>query len=72
MSRLHEIDRPTLVIVGADDAVMIPSANSLTISERVPQAWLIRIQNGRHGVIYQYPEKLSDAVSTFLETTIHQ
>ncbi|MFL6372515.1 MAG: alpha/beta fold hydrolase [Nitrososphaera sp.] len=72
MSRLYEIDRPTLVIVGADDAVMIPPANSLTISERVPQAWLMQIQNGGRGVIYQYPEKLSDAVSTFLETTIHQ
>jgi pimeloyl-ACP methyl ester carboxylesterase len=56
------------VVVGSDDSMMRP-ANSLTIAERIPGAWLVQIQDGGHGLMYQYPEKLSEAVSTFLETT---
>ncbi|HEX6281940.1 MAG TPA: alpha/beta hydrolase [Nitrososphaera sp.] len=66
--QLQRIDRPTLVVVGSDDSMMRP-ANSLTIAERIPGAWLVQIQDGGHGLMYQHPEKLSEAVSTFLETT---
>ncbi len=66
--QLQRIDRPTLVVVGSDDSMMRP-ANSLTIAERIPGAWLVQIQDGGHGLMNQHPEKLSEAVSTFLETT---
>jgi pimeloyl-ACP methyl ester carboxylesterase len=65
--QLQQIDRPTLVVVGTQDSMMYP-ANSLTITERIPGAWLAQIEKGGHGVMYQYPEKLSKTVLTFLET----
>lgn len=65
--QLQQIDRPTLVVVGTHDSMMRP-ANSLTITERIPGAWLAQIEKGGHGVMYQYPEKLSKTVLTFLET----
>ena len=67
--QLQRIDRPTLIVVGTDDSIM-PHANSLTMAERTPGAWLVKIQDGRHELMYQYPEKISYVVSsTFLETT---
>jgi pimeloyl-ACP methyl ester carboxylesterase len=38
---LPNITQPTLVIVGTDDAA---APNSLTLAERIPGLWLIRIR----------------------------
>ena len=43
-------------------------ANSLMLAEKIPGAWLVQIKGGGHGVMYQYPEKLSRIVLTFLES----
>jgi pimeloyl-ACP methyl ester carboxylesterase len=64
---LSNITQPTLVIVGSDD-IWTPAANSLTIAERIPGAWLIPIRGAGHGLMYQYPDTFSGVVSTFLQT----
>ena len=65
-NQLQQIDQPTLVIIGTDDKMMLPS-NSLTIAERLPDAWLIQIDGGGHGLMYQYPESVGKMALTFLE-----
>jgi len=64
--RLSSISKSTLVIVGTDD-VIVPPAYSLPLVEKIPGAWLVQIKGGGHGLMYQYPEKLSTIILTFLE-----
>ena len=64
-SRLSSITQPTLLITGADD-VNTPWQNSLIMIDLIPGAWLVQLEDGGHGVMYQYPEKLSRIVLTFL------
>lgn len=64
---LSNITQPTLVIVGTDD-IWTPAANSLMIVEKIPAAWLVQIRDAGHGLMYQYPDKFSKVVSTFLQT----
>jgi pimeloyl-ACP methyl ester carboxylesterase len=63
---LSNIIQTTLVIVGTDD-IWTPAVNSLMIAEKVPAAWLIQIRDAGHGLMYQFPNKLTEVVSTFLE-----
>src|ERR671918_1083209 len=63
---LSNITQPTLVIVGTDD-IWTPDANSLMIAERIPGAWLVQIKDAGHGLMYQYPDKFSNVISTFLQ-----
>jgi pimeloyl-ACP methyl ester carboxylesterase len=64
-SRLPAIQQPLLLIAGVQD-VIAPPGNSLLIAEQVPQAWLVRIRGGGHGLMYQYPDDLAALVLTFL------
>ena len=59
---------PTLVVTGTED-VAVPAANSLIIAQKIPGAWLVQIKGAGHGLMYQYPEKLSTILQTFLTTT---
>jgi pimeloyl-ACP methyl ester carboxylesterase len=63
---LSNITKPTLVIVGTDD-MWTPAANSLMITEKIPGASLVQIKGAGHGLMYQYPDKFSKVVSTFLQ-----
>jgi pimeloyl-ACP methyl ester carboxylesterase len=63
---LPNITQPTLVIVGTED-IWTPAANSLMIAEKIPGAWLVQIRDAGHGLMYQFPDKFSKAVSTFLQ-----
>jgi pimeloyl-ACP methyl ester carboxylesterase len=67
-SKLNNITQPTLVIVGTDDVIASP-VNSLLITERIPGAWLVQMKGAGHGLMYQYPEKFSSILITFLSTT---
>ena len=64
-SRLAKITQPTLLITGADD-VNTPWQNSLMMIDLIPGAWLVQLEGGGHGVMYQYPKKFSRIVLTFL------
>ena len=64
-NRLAKITQPTLLITGAED-VNTPWQNSLMLIDLIPGAWLVQLEGGGHGVMYQYPEKFSQIVLTFL------
>jgi len=62
---LSNITQPTLVIVGTDDD---PAPDSLTLAERIPGSWLIRIRDAGHGLMYQHPDEFNRVLMTFLES----
>lgn len=64
-SRLTKITQPTLLITGTDD-INTPWQNSLIMIDLIPGAWLVQLEGGGHGVMYQYPKKFSRIVLTFL------
>jgi len=66
--QLQHISIPTLIITGAED-VSVPAANSLILVQKIPGAWLVQIKTAGHGLMFQYPEKFSEIVKTFLSTT---
>jgi pimeloyl-ACP methyl ester carboxylesterase len=65
-NRLGDIRSPTLVITGTED-VIVPSVNSLVINGQVPGSQLIEIPGAGHGLMYQFPDRFSDCVLTFLD-----
>ncbi|MBU1868976.1 MAG: alpha/beta hydrolase [Candidatus Omnitrophica bacterium] len=65
-SRLTKITQPTLLITGTED-IVTPPANSFLMVQRIPGAWLVQIEGGGHGLMYQYPKKFSDIILSFLE-----
>ncbi len=67
-SRIHLITQPTLVIGGTSDALTLP-ANFVLLTERIQGAWLIQIAGGGHGLMYQYPDALSQSILLFLSLT---
>ena len=66
--QLSNISVPTLVITGTED-IAAPAANSLIIAQKIPGAWLVQIKGAGHGLMYQYPEKFSTVLQTFLTIT---
>jgi pimeloyl-ACP methyl ester carboxylesterase len=63
--RLHQIDRPTLVLTGTDDRLIAPR-HSERIAERIPRARLVNIAGGTHGLNLEHPERFNDEVLRFL------
>lgn len=61
-----QIIQPTLVLVGSEDVITTPKA-SLLLVEKIPLLWLVQIRGAGHGWMYQYPEKFSKVVKTFLD-----
>ena len=66
--RLADISAPTLVVTGTQD-ITSPSANSIRLADKIPGAWLVQIEAGGHGLMFQYPEKFSKIVETFFAVT---
>ena len=63
--QLSKISVPTLVITGTED-ISAPAANSLIIAQKIPGTWLVQIKGAGHGLMYQYPDKLSTVLQTSL------
>lgn len=61
-----QISQPTLVLVGTEDVITAPIA-SLSLIEKIPLAWLVQISGAGHGWMYQYPERFSKVIRTFLD-----
>ena len=61
-----QIIQPTLVLVGTEDIITTPKA-SLLLVEKIPLAWLVQIRGAGHGWMYQYPERFSKVILTFLD-----
>jgi pimeloyl-ACP methyl ester carboxylesterase len=52
---LKTIKQPTLIVNGHDD-IMVPTINSFTLSQYIPDAQLIVYPDSGHGAHFQYPE----------------
>jgi len=63
--RLPTITQPTLLMTGTDD-ILTPPQNSLNMAQKIPGAWLVQIEGGGHGMMFQYPNKFTEAVLVFL------
>jgi pimeloyl-ACP methyl ester carboxylesterase len=63
---LKNITQPTLVVNGNHD-VMIPTINSLILSQHIPNAQLIVYPDAGHGSQYQYPNLFLAHARLFLE-----
>jgi len=63
--KLTRLQLPVLVLNGKADSV-IPPANSIILADTIPHAELKRWENGGHGMIYQYPESIANAVNDFI------
>ena len=60
------IAQPTLVLMGTEDVITTPKA-ALSLVEKIPLVSLIQVKGAGHGWMYQYPEKFTKVVKTFLE-----
>jgi pimeloyl-ACP methyl ester carboxylesterase len=65
-SRLDRITAPVLVISGDED-IVIPPSNAPILASGIPDARQVTFENGGHGVIFQFPEDVSDVIRLFLE-----
>ncbi len=63
--QLRGISTDTLIVAGTEDQI-IPSKNSLLLVQKIPGAWLAQFKEGGHALMFQYPERLSEIINTFL------
>jgi pimeloyl-ACP methyl ester carboxylesterase len=64
-SKLGNVTTPTLILVGTKDEIQ-PLENSIILTQKIPGSHLIKIEGGGHGMMHQFPEKISTIVSEFL------
>ncbi|MDF0681013.1 MAG: alpha/beta hydrolase [Candidatus Nitrosocosmicus sp.] len=60
------ITQPTLVLIGTEDIITTPKA-AFSLIEKIPLISLIQIKDAGHGLMYQYPEKFTKMLQTFLD-----
>ena len=65
-NQIDKINIPTLIIVGTKD-ILTPPINSLMLAQKIPDSWLIRIQDGGHSVMTQNPDTMASIIGTFLK-----
>lgn len=67
---LGSVPHPVLVANGSDD-LMVPTALSIDIADRLPDAELVIYPDSGHGGIFQYHEQFVPKVLEFLDDTSH-
>jgi pimeloyl-ACP methyl ester carboxylesterase len=65
-AELRNITQPTLVANGNND-VMVPTINSYTLAQHIPDAQLIIYPDAGHGAQYQYPDLFLAHARLFLD-----
>lgn len=63
---LQDFKQPTLVINGHTD-VMVPTINSFTLQQNIPNAQLILYPNSSHAACFQYPQLFVKHSALFLD-----
>lgn len=63
--KLERINHPTLIITGNED-IVVPSAYSSILKEKIPGATLVEIEGAGHGVLVQYPDRMGKLIVQFL------
>ncbi|WP_162186078.1 alpha/beta fold hydrolase [Amycolatopsis jejuensis] len=64
-TRLPEIKAPTLVIHGTDDPI-VPFDSAVRLASLIPQAQLVPLDGGRHGLGFEFRDRLAATVSDFV------
>jgi len=65
LAYLRDIRQPTLIVQGGND-VIVPTVNSYTLQQNLPNAQLIVYPDANHGSFYQYPELFVSQADQFL------
>lgn len=63
--RLHELNMPTLIISGDNDVIVLYE-NTVLLADSISGSTLIKMPNGGHGLMFQYPETFGNYVLSFL------
>jgi pimeloyl-ACP methyl ester carboxylesterase len=63
---LARIDQPTLIVNGNDD-IVIPTINSYTLYQHLPNAQLMLLPDSNHGAHFQYPKLFVRRIIDFLD-----
>jgi len=66
-SYLKTIQQPTLIVDGSRD-ILIPTINSYTLQQHLPNAQLIIYPDSGHCALFQYPELFVSHASRFLDS----
>jgi pimeloyl-ACP methyl ester carboxylesterase len=66
LEKLKKFGKPTLVVNGNDD-IMVPTINSYTLAQTIPDAELVIYPDSGHGAIFQYAELFVAHVNLFLD-----
>jgi pimeloyl-ACP methyl ester carboxylesterase len=69
LAYLKDIRQPTLIVQGSND-VIIPTVNSYTLQQNLPNAQLIVYPDANHGSFYQYPELFVSEANQFLGSAL--
>jgi len=65
LARLHMIEAPTLVITGAADRLILPSSSDV-IADQIPNAKLVKVENGSHLFMVEMRGRFNQEVQDFL------
>ncbi|VVN03520.1 Putative aminoacrylate hydrolase RutD [Pseudomonas fluorescens] len=65
-SQLNQISQPTLVVNGSND-VMVPTQNSFTLQQHIPDARLLIYPSSGHGALFQYADDFVIQANAFLD-----
>lgn len=62
---LHQINAPTLVVVGKDD-ILTPARCSEELAATIPNAELIVLEDAAHSLIFESPERFNQVALDWL------
>jgi 3-oxoadipate enol-lactonase len=64
-ARLGEVKTPAMVLVGAED-ILTPVHQSVEIAERIPDAQLVVLPRGGHGMVVEYLDDTVPVIRGFV------
>jgi pimeloyl-ACP methyl ester carboxylesterase len=66
LEKLKRVTQPVLVANGSND-VMLPTEQSFSLYQNLPNAQLILYPDSGHGFLFQYPELVAEHIHIFLD-----